>query len=120
MAKAITEKRVNSWIDKYVHAWRGYDEAGIAALFAEDAECHEWPYETTWIGRERIVAGWLERKDWQAGGWEFDWSILGISGDTAAVGGTGVYRKLGTFANLWTVTFERDRCAVFRMWNNEI
>jgi hypothetical protein len=66
------------------------------------------------------VAGWLERADWQAGGWEFEYSVLGISGDTAAVGGTGVYAELGRFSNLWTVTFDRDRCAMFRMWNNEI
>ena len=33
---------------------------------------------------------------------------------------TGTYRKLGTFANLWTVTFDGDKCSMFRMWNNEI
>ena len=120
MAKAITEKLVNGWVEKYVHAWRTYDEADIGALFTEGAEYHEWPYVTDWVGREQIVAGWGERKGWQAGGWEFDWSVLAISGDTAAVGGTGVYRELGTFANLWTVTFDGDRCAVFRMWNNEV
>ncbi|MEV6416339.1 hypothetical protein [Kribbella sp. NPDC051718] len=74
-----------------------------------------------WIGREAIVEGWLSRQDWQAGGWEFEWSILAITGDTAAVGGTGVYRELGTFSNLWTVTLDqRGKCVMFRMWNNEI
>ena len=120
MAEAISEQRVSAWIEKYVHAWRTYDEQDIAALFTDDAEYHELPYATSWIGREQIVAGWLDRADWQSGGWEFEWSVLGISGDTAAVGGTGVYRKLGTFSNLWTVTLDNDRCAVFRMWNNEI
>jgi ketosteroid isomerase-like protein len=116
----VKDKQVSAWVEKYVQAWRTYDEADIAALFTEDAEYHEWPYETAWIGRERIVAGWLERAAWQAGGWEFDWSVLAMSGDTAAVGGTGVYVKLGTFSNLWTVTFAEDRCALFRMWNNEV
>ncbi|WP_370063006.1 hypothetical protein [Streptacidiphilus sp. MAP5-3] len=44
-----------------------------------------------------------------------------INGDTAAIEGTGRYKELGTFANLWTVTFDRNgRCTVFRMWNNQV
>jgi hypothetical protein len=110
-----------AWVDRYVHAWKTSDSGDIESLFTEDAEYHEWPYETSWIGREAIVRGWLERKDWQEGGWDFEWSVLAVNGDTAAIGGTGVYRKLGTFANLWTVTFADDgRCRVFRMWNNEV
>jgi uncharacterized protein (TIGR02246 family) len=117
---AITEKQVEAWIEGYVHAWKTHDPADIAALFTEDAESHEWPYETEWIGREDIVAGWLERKAWQEGGWEFEWSVLAINGDTAAVRGTGTYKKLGKFANLWTITFDDGKCRMFRMWNNEI
>jgi uncharacterized protein (TIGR02246 family) len=116
----VTEKQVNAWVERYVHAWRTYDSDDIASLFTEDAEYHEWPYETSLIGREAIVAGWLDRKAWQEGGWEFEWSVLALNGDTAAVEGTGTYRTLGVFANLWTVTFGDDgRCAMFRMWNNE-
>ena len=43
-----------------------------------------------------------------------------INGDTAVVGGTGVYRELGTFANLWTIRFEDDRAREFRMVNNAV
>ena len=118
---ALTEEHVKAWVERYVHAWRTYDRDDIAALFTENAEYHEWPYQTSWLGRAAIVDGWFERQDWQKDGWDFDWRVLAISGDTAAVGGTGHYRKLGNFANLWTVTFADDgRCAVFRMWNNEI
>jgi hypothetical protein len=42
-----------------------------------------------------------------------------VTGDTAAIKGTGRYTELGTFDNLWTVTFADDgRCRMFRMWNN--
>ena len=117
----MTKPQVEAWVERYVRAWKSYDAADIAALFTKDAEYHEWPYETSWIGREDIVAGWLERKDWQEGGWDFEWSVVAISGDTAAIQGTGHYQKLGTFANLWTVTFGAGRkCSVFRMWNNEV
>lgn len=105
----------------YVAAWRSGAPEDVAALFTAKAEYHEWPYETDWIGREEIVKGWLDREAWQQGGWDFEWSLLTISGDTAAVGGTGVYKKLGTFANLWTVTFDEDgKCTMFRMWNNQV
>jgi len=118
---AVNRAVVESWIERYVHAWTTADADDIGALFVDDAEYHERPYETDWIGRAEIVDGWLSRQQWQEGGWTFEWELLAITGDTAAVCGTGVYAKLGTFENLWTVTFDDDgRCSVFRMWNNEI
>jgi hypothetical protein len=115
-----TEQQVKEWVESYVHAWRTGAAKDIKALFAPKAEYHELPYKTDWIGRDEIVAGWLSRQDWQQGGWDFDWSILTITGDTAAIGGTGVYKELGSFTNLWTVTFDQSgRCTIFRMWNNE-
>jgi hypothetical protein len=112
---------VEQWIKQYEHAWRTNDPDDIQALFTPGAEYHEWPYETAWIGRKEIVEGWLGREHMQTGGWTFAWSILTVNGDTAAIEGTGVYQEYGTFANLWVVTFADDgRCAVFRMWNNEV
>lgn len=114
-------QQVETWINNYVEAWRSVDPDQIAALFSPDAEYHEWPYETHWIGREAIVDGWLSRQEWQEGGWSFEWSILMITGDTAAVRGVGTYTELGTFENLWALTLSADgACQVFRMWNNEI
>ena len=117
----VPEQLVTRWVESYVKAWRSGLEKDIEGLFASAAEYHEWPYVTDWVGRDAIVEGWLSRQDWQQGGWEFEWSVLMINGDTAAIGGTGTYRELGVFANLWTVTFDsRGKCVMFRMWNNEI
>lgn len=117
----LTQAQVSAWVEAYVKAWRSGAAKDIKALFAPKAEYHEWPYVTDWVGRDAIVEGWLSREEWQQGGWEFEWSILTITGDTAAIGGTGVYKELGTFSNLWTVTFDdRGKCTMFRMWNNEI
>ncbi|GAA2513861.1 nuclear transport factor 2 family protein [Winogradskya humida] len=117
----ITEKQAANWVAGYVKAWKSTDPEDIAAIFAEDGESHEWPYETAWIGLEAIVRGWQAREDWQQGGWTFDWELLTINGDTFAVKGVGAYRELGNFDNLWVVTLDDDgRCAVLRMWNNEI
>lgn len=117
----ITEEQVASWVAGYVKAWKSTDPADIAAVFAEDGESHEWPYETTWIGLDEIIRGWQARAAWQEGGWTFDWQLLASNGDTFAVKGTGAYRELGNFDNLWVVTLnEAGTCAVMRMWNNEI
>lgn len=117
----ITEQQVSDWVDGYVKAWRSTDPEDIAALFADDAESHEWPYETAWIGLKEIVSGWQAREAWQEGGWSFEWELLAINGDTFAVKGVGTYRELGRFDNLWVVTLdEAGKCTVLRMWNNEI
>lgn len=117
----LTETQVTGWVEAYVRAWSSGLAKDIKPLFAPRAEYHEWPYETHWIGRDEIVAGWQSREDWQSGGWDFEWSVLMITGDTAAISGIGSYRELGRFANLWTVTFSPPgRCTVFRMWNNQL
>jgi len=116
-----TQAQVEAWIENYVHAWTTADPADIAALFTADGEYHESPYTTEWIGRDAIVEGWLSRQDWQEGGWTFTWNIVSVTGDTAVIEGTGVYKKLGTFANHWTVTFAPSGEATkFVMINNEV
>ncbi|MCM2392265.1 nuclear transport factor 2 family protein [Streptomyces albipurpureus] len=117
----VTGQQVRTWVQGYARAWTTHGRKDITVLFTSQAESHEWPYETNWIGREAIVDGWLSRVPWQEGGWDFEWTILTINGDTAASAGTGRYRELGTFANLWTVTFDKNgRCSMFRMWNNQV
>lgn len=117
----ITPEQVESWVGGYVHAWETGAEDDIRALFTPDAEWHEWPYETHWIGLDEIVEGWQSRAQWQEGGWSFTWTPLTINGDTFAVEGIGAYVKLGNFKNLWVVTLAADgRASVFRHWNNEV
>jgi SnoaL-like domain len=120
MTRTITEEQVRTWVGGYLKAWSTCDRGDIGALFTENADSHEWPYETAWVGRQQIIEGWQARAQWQEGGWSFDWSLLAVNGDTFAVKGTGVYAKLGTFDNLWVVTLDdTGGCAMFRMWNNE-
>jgi len=116
----ITTETVTSWVDRYLTAWRSNAPDDIARLFAEDAEYHEGPYETHWIGRNEIVAGWRSRWDWQQGGWTFEWQLAAIEGATAVITGVGRYAKLGDFDNTWTVTFGTpELCINFSMINTE-
>jgi ketosteroid isomerase-like protein len=119
-APEITADDVAAWVERYLAAWTSNDAGDIAALFTEDGEYHEEPYETDWIGRDEIVDGWQGRWDWQQGGWTFEWTQVSLAGSTAVVTGIGRYRKLGTFDNHWTVTFgTREQAAAFEMINNE-
>lgn len=117
---------VEDWVRNYVAAWRSNDPEDIAALFSPDAEYHETPYETHWIGRDAIVAGWRGRWDWQQGGWNFEWSVTSRTparGRTksALATGTGHYTELGNFSNEWTLEFEPDgRCRRFGMVNEQL
>ena len=116
----MTEADVTKFVDRYLRAWRSNDADDIRAIFTEDAEYHEEPYETHWIGREQIVQGWRSRWDWQKGGWTFEWTLREADANTAVVDGIGHYTELGDFDNLWTVTFADDgRVARFHMINRE-
>jgi hypothetical protein len=115
-----TTASVTRWVEGYVTAWTSNARADIEVLFTEDADYHESPYETRWIGRDAIVEGWRSRWDWQSGGWEFEWSITAIDGWDVVITGIGRYAKLGDFDNVWTVTFdESGRCCRFVMVNTE-
>lgn len=116
----ITAETITAWVDRYLTAWRSNDPDDIAALFTEDGEYHEGPYETDWIGRDEIIDGWQSRWDWQQGGWDFDWELVLIDGPTAVITGVGRYAKLGTFDNHWTVRFRTpELCENFTMVNTE-
>ncbi|WP_164703067.1 nuclear transport factor 2 family protein [Modestobacter sp. KNN46-3] len=115
-----TTASITRWVEDYVTAWKSNARADIEDLFTDDAEYHESPFDTQWIGRDAIVEGWRSRWDWQSGGWEFEWSITAIDGWDVVITGIGRYAKLGDFDNLWTVTFDGSgRCRRFVMVNTE-
>jgi hypothetical protein len=119
-AALLSTETITQWVEGYLRAWTSNDRDDIAALFTPDAEYHESPFDTEWIGRDEIVDGWRSRWDWQSGGWDFDWSITGVEGMTAVVTGIGRYTELGNFDNVWTVTFdESGRSTRFEMMNTE-
>ena len=117
---SVTPEAITAWVEKYLHAWETNVTADIEALFTEDAEYHENPFSTEWIGRNEIVEGWQSRWDWQQGGWTFEWNTAKVEGLTVTIVGIGHYAKLGDFDNQWTVTFDSTgRSSRFEMVNTE-
>jgi hypothetical protein len=106
---------VSRWIDDYVRAWNSNDPADIGALFTDDGVYTTAPYSTPWRGRERIVAGWLERKD-EPGETSFEWQPISITDEVTVISGTTRYPER-VFSNLWVITFDPEgRCREFSEW----
>jgi hypothetical protein len=119
-AATVSTETITRWVEGYIQAWASNSRPDIAALFTDDAEYHEAPFDTEWVGREAIVDGWRGRWDWQQGGWTFEWSITSVDGSSAVITGIGHYTELGDFDNVWTVAFdESGLCRRFDMFNTE-
>jgi hypothetical protein len=107
------------WLDRYVDAWRTYDQEAIAALFSIDATYRYHPEDEPVRGRDAIVADWLESPD-AAGSWRCRYTAYAIDqgravmqGWTEYVGADGetVDRR---FYNVWLCAFDPDgRCTDF-------
>ncbi len=59
----MTHADVQRWLDRYIAAWSSYDPKAIGDLFTDDAEYRYQPWADPVVGREAIVADWLENKD---------------------------------------------------------
>ena len=106
----MTRDDVQRWLDGYVSAWRSYDPAAIGTLFSPDASYRYHPYDEPIVGREAIVADWLESPDVD-GSWEAHYEPYAVDGDRAvAIGESRYLEPDGSFRtlyyNLWTLRFD--------------
>jgi SnoaL-like domain len=112
----VDQSEVGRWVEGYLRAWESNAPQDIEALFTEDARYFTAPHRQPWAGRDRIVQGWLGRKDDQ-GTWTFRWEVVGIDGDTAFVQGVTTYKDLPDYANLWMIRLNKDgRATEFVEW----
>jgi ketosteroid isomerase-like protein len=78
------------WLDRYVEAWKTYDEQQIADLWSEDAEYRYHPQDEPVKGRDAIVANWLEEKD-DPDTYDAKYEVLAIDGDVHVAQGWSRY-----------------------------
>jgi uncharacterized protein (TIGR02246 family) len=107
-----------AWVERYLVAWASDDPEDVAALFAEDATYATSPWSTPWIGREAIVAKWIEHGDSQTE-WSFTWDVVAVENDVGIVQGETTYED-HTYRNLWIVRLDPDGLArEFTEWYAE-
>lgn len=104
------------WVAAYVAAWQSNDPAEIGALFTDDARYLTSPDSEPRIGRDAIVAGWLEDLD-EPGSWSFDWHIVHEHDDFVVVQGRTDYPAERDYLNLWIIRLAADgRATEFTEW----
>ena len=88
---------VQSWLDRYVEAWRANEAGPIEALFTDDAVYGYRPWDSdehTFRGRDAIVTSWLEEPD-APGSWDAHYEPYAVEGDRAVAVGWSRYAPDG-------------------------
>lgn len=105
-----------SWLDRYIAAWRSGDPEAIGELFSPDAKYFYGPYREPMAGRAAIVADWTKEPD-PPGSWEAEYRPLAIDGDVAVAIGESRYAEGRIYSNIFVCRFDADRrCHEFREW----
>lgn len=118
----IDRDTVATWCDKYVQAWKSYDPAAIGSLFSEDARYFYDPFNEPVVGREAIIASWLEDRD-DPGSYDASYEPLTVEENTAVVNGRSRYFAPGSktvgaeYDNIFVLRFDdHGQCVEFREW----
>lgn len=99
---------VTGWVGAYRRAWESNDPGDIGGLFTEDAAYFTEPWAKPWVGRERIVAEWLERRD-EPGAAEFDWHPLNVTEDLSIIEARTVYKDPPKiYRNIWLLRLDAN------------
>ena len=103
------------WMQGYLACWTHNHPEAIGALFSVDCKYYTQAFREPWTGRETIVAGWLERADWQ-GEWDFDYRWVAIDGATGVLEGVTTYHTQGSaYHNVWFITLDDEgQCMEFK------
>jgi hypothetical protein len=106
------------WVEDYVGAWDSNDPEDIKALFTEEAAYYTEPRAEPWVGHDRIVQEWLNRKD-EPGDYTFRFEPLAIDGGLGFVRGWTSYADdpPKEYDNLWVIRLAGDgRASEFTEW----
>jgi uncharacterized protein (TIGR02246 family) len=99
---------VTAWVQNYRVAWESNDPDDIGGLFAEDAAYFTEPYAKPWLGRDEIVAKWLDGKD-EPGDTTFEWHPLIVTEDLAIIEATTAYGSSArTYSNMWVLRLDNS------------
>lgn len=122
----MTHADVQAWLDRYVDAWRTYDQAAVEGLFAEHAEYRYHPWDDPVVGRAAVVHDWLNPGGSAAGRdkpgtWRAHYEPYAVGGNRAVAIGESIYyadasqaTELRHYWNIWTIEFDdAGRCTDF-------
>jgi hypothetical protein len=117
----MDQRSVQTWLDRYIDAWRTSDAAEITKLFGRDAEYRYHPADDPIVGPDKIAASWLADVD-EPTSWDAWYRPFTVEGDRAVATGVSTYfHHDGTvervFDNVFLLTFDDDACCTrFTEW----
>lgn len=117
----IDRVTVAAWLDNYVHAWKSANADAIGSLFSEDAVYYYKPFDEPVVGREAIVASWLQEPA-QPNAFDGEYEPLVVEGNVAVANGRTRYYSAGTivgaeYDNIFVLRFDdAGKCVEFREW----
>jgi hypothetical protein len=101
----VNHDAFQSWLDRYIAAWRSNDRTDIEALFTPDAAYRWHPWDEPIRGGGAIADAWLESPD-EPDSWQAEYRPLAIDPD-------------GTHVSVGTSTYlNDDRSAVAHVYHN--
>lgn len=117
---------VDSWLTRYVDAWKSYDESSVKALFTTDAEYRWHPWDEPAVGPDAIYAAWIapDARD-EPATYDAAYMTVALDGDRAVATGTSTYLESpggpvrAIYDNCFVMTFDGDRCSGFTEWYME-
>ena len=119
-----------AWLDAYVEAWHTYDPARIRALFADDVSYRYHPYDEPIVGRQAVVASWLEAGEFadsssrdEPGTYDAEYRCVAADGELAVAIGSSSYKDspdgpvARVYDNCFVMRFaDEGRCREFTEW----
>jgi uncharacterized cupin superfamily protein len=118
----MTATEVQRWLDRYVKAWLTYDPEMIGDLFNARAAYFYSPYDQAVVGRDAIVASWLENRD-TPGTYKAHYHIVIMQENVVVANGRSTYFEADgktverEFDNVFLIHFDSDgRCKEFTEW----
>jgi hypothetical protein len=118
---AMNRSDVQSWLDRYLEAWRTNDHGAIESLFTDDAVYGYRPWDSnkhTVRGRGAIVASWVEEPD-APDSWDAQYEPFAVEDDRAVALGWSKYlarddQPERLYHNAYVLEFAPDgRCRSF-------
>jgi ketosteroid isomerase-like protein len=126
----MTREDLDRWLEAYVEAWKTYDRARIAALFADDINYRYHPGDDPIVGRDAVVQSWLGEGDHPDASdrdapdtFEAAYRAVAVDGDRAVATGISSYRDepggpiVRVYDNCFVMQFDSEgRCREFTEW----
>jgi hypothetical protein len=123
----VDTEAAQTWLRRYVDAWRSYDPDDIGALFSDDIAYRYHPSDEPVVGRDAVVASWLGDDSSEdastrdaPGTYEAAYAPVAVDGDVVVATGTSSYREtpdgpvVRVYDNCFVMRFDdAGRCREF-------